>query len=123
VKFSNEFVNKNGRCIRTVCSLEFENSRLVLMLYKTYWISQVKCKGNVSLNFFIYFSSSILFGGGLKNVEKRKNNMAKLCFRLEVCSVTNTGNRELECDFFRQRVRLLSLPCRYTKFARPGCQK
>jgi hypothetical protein len=35
VKFRNEFVNKNDRCIRTVCSLKFENNRLVLMLYKT----------------------------------------------------------------------------------------
>jgi len=46
--------------------------------------SQVMCNGKVSLHFFIYFGSSILFGGGFKNVEQWKNNMAKLCFRFEV---------------------------------------
>jgi len=47
-------------------------------------ISQVVCNGKVSLHFFIYFGTSILYGGGLKNVEQWKNNMAKLCFRFEV---------------------------------------
>jgi len=47
-------------------------------------ISQVMCNGKVSLHFFIYFISRVLFGGGLKNVEQRQNNMAKLCFRFEV---------------------------------------
>jgi hypothetical protein len=101
VKFGNEFVDKNNRCIRTAYSLKFENNWLVLMLYKTYWISQVMCNGKVSLNFFICFSSSILFSGGLKNVEKRKNSMAKLCFRLEVWSITNAGNI-WGVTFFRQ---------------------
>jgi hypothetical protein len=71
------------------------------------------CNRNVSLNFFIYFGSSILFGGGLKNVEQQKNNMAKLCFGFEVGSVTNTGNSKLGCDFFGEKVKLLSLPFRF----------
>jgi hypothetical protein len=40
------------------------------------------CNGNVSLDFFIYFSSSILFGMGLKECWTTEEQYGKIMFQI-----------------------------------------
>jgi len=110
VKFRNEFVIKNGTCIRTVSLLDYENIRLVLMLYKTLWSCVTE---NFRYIFFIYFSSRILFGGGLKNVEQRKKQYDKIMF--QIWSVKHNKYRQQKAWvwLFRAENEITALPFRF----------